>query len=74
MTVIGIGYIGFPTAILFAKYGYQVTGIDISPWVITQLNADFIHIEEPGLEQDLQEVFLTGNFFAITPTCFSLVF
>ncbi|KGL37812.1 UDP-N-acetyl-D-mannosamine dehydrogenase [Listeria newyorkensis] len=66
MTVIGLGYIGLPTAILFAKYGHQVTGVDISPWVTTQLNAGLIHIEEPGLEQDLQGVLLTENFFAST--------
>ncbi|MBC1474820.1 nucleotide sugar dehydrogenase [Listeria grandensis] len=66
ITVIGLGYIGLPTAILFAKYGHKVTGVDLSPWMTTQLNAGLIHIEEPGLEQDLEEVLLLGNFCAST--------
>ncbi|MBC1898925.1 nucleotide sugar dehydrogenase [Listeria booriae] len=66
ITVIGLGYIGLPTAILFAKYGHKVTGIDLSSWMTTQLNAGFIHIEEPGLEQELKEALLLGNFYAST--------
>ncbi|MBC6299126.1 nucleotide sugar dehydrogenase [Listeria booriae] len=66
ITVIGLGYIGLPTAILFAKYGHKVTGVDLSPLMTAQLNAGFIHIEEPGLEKDLEEVLLSGNFYAST--------
>ncbi|MBC2005598.1 UDP-N-acetyl-D-mannosamine dehydrogenase, partial [Listeria booriae] len=66
ITVIGLGYIGLPTAILFAKYGHKVTGVDLSPLMTAQLNAGLIHIEEPGLEKDLEEVLLSGNFYAST--------
>lgn len=52
ITVVGLGYIGLPTAILFAKYGNKVTGVDLSPIMTDNLNAGRIHIEEPGLEAD----------------------
>ncbi|MBC1475947.1 nucleotide sugar dehydrogenase [Listeria grandensis] len=66
ITVVGLGYIGLPTAILFAKYGNTVTGVDLSPVMTENLNAGFIHIEEPGLEDDLQEALALNKFHAST--------
>ena len=49
--VIGLGYIGLPTALLVAKSGFKVLGVDINPKIIELLNSGEIHIVEPGLEQ-----------------------
>jgi UDP-N-acetyl-D-mannosaminuronic acid dehydrogenase len=47
--VIGLGYIGLPTASIFATQGFKVLGIDINPSVVDTVNGGNIHIEEPGL-------------------------
>ncbi|MEC1213252.1 UDP-N-acetyl-D-mannosamine dehydrogenase, partial [Bacillus paralicheniformis] len=53
---IGLGYIGLPTSIMFAKHNNEVIGVDVKPEVIDSLNAGLIHIEEPGLQEALNEV------------------
>lgn len=62
----GLGYIGLPTAIIAAKHGVQVTGVDINPRVVEQTNAGKLHIVEPGLEALLQEVVADGSLRAAT--------
>ena len=52
----GLGYIGLPTAIIAAKHGVQVTGVDINPRVVEMTNAGKLHIIEPGMEEMLQEI------------------
>ena len=47
--VIGQGYIGLPTAALFARSNCEVVGVDISEEMISNLNNGIIHIEEPGI-------------------------
>lgn len=64
ITTIGLGYIGLPTSIMFAKHNVEVVGVDIKPEVIDSLNAGKIHIEEPGLQQALEEVIAKGTFRA----------
>ncbi|QMV41717.1 nucleotide sugar dehydrogenase [Cohnella cholangitidis] len=54
--VIGLGYIGFPTALMFAKSGYEVVGVDVSSKVVSALNDGEIHIEEIGLRDVFSEV------------------
>lgn len=49
--VIGLGYIGFPTATLFAHNSYQVHGVEKNIDIIDILNSGNIHIEEPGLSE-----------------------
>lgn len=61
---IGLGYIGLPTSIMFAKYDAEVVGVDIKPEIVDSLNAGQIHIEEPGLQEALTEVIEKGNFRA----------
>ena len=48
--VIGLGYIGLPTASIFATRGKQVLGVDVSADIVTKINAGEIHIEEPELD------------------------
>ena len=64
MNVIGLGYIGLPTSVMFAKHGAEVVGVDVNPKVIESLQAGRIHIEEPGLQEVLTEVIQTGRFRA----------
>ena len=47
--IIGQGYIGLPTAALFARNHCEVVGVDISEEMIENLNKGIIHIEEPGI-------------------------
>src|SRR5688500_9334033 len=48
--VVGLGYIGLPTASLLGTKGAQVFGVDISPQVVATINEGRIHIEEPDLD------------------------
>ncbi|MBN8193759.1 nucleotide sugar dehydrogenase [Bacillus sp. NTK074B] len=61
---VGLGYIGLPTSIMFAKHNVEVVGVDVKPEVIDSLNAGKIHIEEPGLQEALNEVVDKGTFKA----------
>lgn len=48
--IVGLGYIGLPTAALLANKGYQVLGIDVSEEVVDTVNNGEIHIVEPELD------------------------
>lgn len=66
ITVIGLGYIGLPTAAMFAKSGLDVIGYDVNLKVIEALNEGKIIIEEPGLGPLVKEVVSTGKLKADT--------
>ena len=52
--VIGQGYIGLPTAALFARNNCEVVGVDINEKMIENLNNGIIHIEEPGISDIIE--------------------
>jgi len=62
----GLGYIGLPTAIIAAKHGIQIIGVDINPKVVEQTNQGRLHIVEPGIETMLKEVIDNGMLKAST--------
>ncbi len=64
--VIGLGYIGLPTASTFAAHGINVLGVDISQQIIDTLNRGEIHIHEPGLIEEFKKAIRSGNFKAAT--------
>ena len=64
--VVGLGYIGLPTAAMFAKSGHDVFGVDLVKSVVDTLNAGNIHIEEPGLAEVIREQVKKGAFRAGT--------
>ncbi|KON86248.1 UDP-N-acetyl-D-mannosamine dehydrogenase [Sporosarcina globispora] len=64
LCTIGLGYIGLPTSIMFAKHNVEVIGVDVRQEVIDSLNSGQIHIEEPGLQEALEEVIEKGTFKA----------
>lgn len=51
VVMIGLGYIGLPTAALIANNNIHVHGVDINPHVVETINAGKIHIIEPSLDQ-----------------------
>lgn len=61
---IGLGYIGLPTALMFADHGAEVVGVDLSPNMIEKLNNGQVHIEEPGLQAQMTRVHEAGTFTA----------
>lgn len=48
--VVGLGYIGLPTAAMLCSSGYRVFGVDIKPEVVDSLNSGLPHFSEPGLD------------------------
>lgn len=62
----GLGYIGLPTAIIAAKNGIDIIGVDINPKVVEMTNQGKLHIIEPGMEEMLKEVINEGKFRAYT--------
>jgi UDP-N-acetyl-D-mannosaminuronic acid dehydrogenase len=59
--VLGLGYIGLPTASTFATHGLKVTGVDVNPHVVNTLINGDIHIHEPGLRTLVQAALLSDN-------------
>ena len=55
--VLGLGYIGLPTACMLANNGYRVVGIDVNDEVVDKLNSGSPHIDEPELEDIFKKAF-----------------
>jgi UDP-N-acetyl-D-mannosaminuronic acid dehydrogenase len=66
VAVIGLGYIGLPTAALLASYGWSVCGVDVSRRVVDTVNAGGVHIEERDLDKLVQEAITAQNLVAST--------
>ena len=64
INVIGLGYIGLPTALMFASHGIKVVGTDYNPKVIEQLSAGKVTFEEEGLEELFAEANKGGISFS----------
>lgn len=64
--MIGLGYIGLPTAALIAKNKTYVHGVDINPKVVDTINAGKIHIVEPELDTAVAEAVANGYLKAST--------
>ncbi len=61
LCVLGLGYIGLPTASTFATHGLRVLGVDTSQHVLDTLRNGGLHIQEPGLRTLVQAAFRSGN-------------
>lgn len=66
LAVIGLGYIGLPTAALFADSGYSVLGVDVHDHVVEAVNDGRPHIFEPGLDALVRKVVEDGSLRAAT--------
>jgi UDP-N-acetyl-D-mannosaminuronic acid dehydrogenase len=61
LCVLGLGYIGLPTASTFATHGLKVTGVDTQPQIVAGLNNGEVHLFEPGLRTLVQAALKSGN-------------
>lgn len=66
VAVIGLGYIGLPTAALLASYGWSVCGVDVSQRVVDTVNAGGVHIEERDLDKLVHEAITAQTLVAST--------
>ena len=65
--VIGIGRIGLPTALSFAKSGFKTIGIDINKNLVDKIGRkEFPLKDEPGYQEIFEEVIYNGKFSATT--------
>ena len=62
--IVGLGYIGLPTAALLASRGYTVRGVDVNPSTVEKINRGEVPIVEPGLETFLQAGVRSGKLSA----------
>lgn len=59
--VLGLGYIGLPTACTLANSGVNVVGVDVKPEIINGLQNGHAHIYEPGLDELVTEAVQSGR-------------
>jgi len=64
--VVGLGYIGLPTAALLASNGHQVFGVDVSTHAVETINQGLIHIIEPDLDAYVRSAVTAGRLKAFT--------
>mgnify|MGYP001471683838 FL=1 len=64
ISILGLGYIGLPTAALLAKKGFKVKGFDLNKDAVKTINSGSIHIVEPGLDEYVSSAVSKGNLKA----------
>ena len=64
IAVVGLGYIGLPTAAVFAENGIEVVGVDVTPRVVETINAGRPHFGEPNLDALVRRVVEAGKLRA----------
>ena len=64
--VVGLGYIGLPTAALLACNGYQVVGVDLNEHAVSTINQGRIHIVEPDLDAFVRSAVASHRLKAFT--------
>lgn len=67
--ILGLGYIGLPTASLLATKGYRVFGCDVNPKVVETINRGDIHIVEPDLDIMVRSAVGSGQLSASIEPC-----
>jgi len=63
--VIGLGYVGLPTAVIFASKGFSVVGVDVDVRKVEAVNSGRCYISEPGLDVLLRDV-VSKTFLKVT--------
>jgi len=64
--VIGLGYVGLPTAVFFACEGFDVTGADIDPHKVETINKGLSPLHDLNLDADVNRITADGKFWATT--------
>ena len=65
----GTGYVGLPLAIMLARVGYQVVGVDIEENVVNAINDGVLHLAEDDIKQIFQEPAVRQNLKAQNIPC-----
>lgn len=66
ISVIGLGYIGLPTAAIFASRRFKVIGVDVNKHAVDTINQGRVHIVEPDLDMLVQAAVTAGHLRAVT--------
>jgi len=66
ISVIGLGYIGLPTAAIFASRRFKVIGVDVNKHAVETINQGKVHIVEPDLDMLVQAAVTAGHLKAVT--------
>lgn len=66
VVVVGLGHVGFPSSLLFARVGFSVTGVDSNASIVQKLNRREAHFIEPDLGQYYADALRLGRFQAVT--------
>ena len=66
LCVVGLGYVGLPTAAIFASRGLDVVGVDVNADTVATINAGKVHIVEPDLDILVNGAVATGKLRAAT--------
>ncbi len=66
LCVMGLGYIGLPTAVMFANHGVHVHGVDINEKAVNMIQNKQLHIEETHLQERLEKAIDEGFFTVST--------
>src|SRR5262245_57553837 len=74
VVVIGTGYVGLPAALMWAKAGHKVVGVDINENVVRAINERTMLLNEQELQQLLDDPTVRSNLIARTQPCEGDVF
>jgi UDP-N-acetyl-D-mannosaminuronic acid dehydrogenase len=74
IVVVGTGYVGLPLAIMLARAGYEVVGVDIEENVVNAINAGILHLAEEEIKRIFQEPAVRKNLHAQQTPCAADVF
>ncbi len=66
VSIIGLGYVGLPTAAVVASRGVEVVGVEVNETVVRKINDGKVHIVEPDLDMLVQATVAMGRLRATT--------
>ncbi|MFG6303273.1 nucleotide sugar dehydrogenase [Corynebacterium hesseae] len=66
ISIVGLGYIGLPTAVMFANAGFTVRGVERDQSKIDAINTGTLQIDEPGLKEQFIKAYKAGCLLADT--------
>ncbi|WP_408930835.1 nucleotide sugar dehydrogenase [Corynebacterium axilliensis] len=64
ISIVGLGYIGLPTAVMFANAGFAVRGVERDLDKVEAINSGTLHIDEPGLFEEFTKAYESGSLVA----------
>ncbi len=74
IVVVGTGYVGLPLAIMLARAGYEVVGVDIEENVVAAINTGVLHLAEAEIRRIFKEPNVRKNLHAQKTPCAADVF